>query len=769
MLRVKLIGVLLLSLLILAVAGCGGSGSPDPNPNPDFTRLTAQVLSATGDPLAGLNIRVEGQDTGLVTNATGGFSLPANAFPNGVDAENELSFGKGGFVVGSRELIPSSSDNVTITFGETDPGNTGDNGRVTGSVTNANSGQGLDGVQVTLFSVDGGVFQTTSTGGTYSINDVPAGNWQMAAYYEGFTPAMVFVEVAAGETTDFDLALKQDGVVAPGDGLKVKGILKDSVTGNPIAGAFLSLSADTGYWGIMDGRDLPAPGSDPSAGGTVDGGVGTGVVEPSKGPDGRESSMSMPIWYDPQYQETTTGADGSFEFPNEVVGYSIFVNLSADGYLVGNYYQEIFGQTGNLELSLELTPIQPANISGVVRDGEGNPVEGARVEFIFSGGFGGGPKPLDDIAVPPTANFEDFANAGSEARDNVGAPVPSPEWAQDDASAPGGAPATGGDSAGSGTLDNLLMQRFRHEHENDGRNASDLDGFDGYLAYTTGPDGKYEFNDVPAGSYWVIAGAYRHESTEQEYEAKALPEENNLDIVLEEIPVGTIEGDVVDEETGLPIEDVLVNAVLPTIDPFDYTDASGHFVIENVPVAEGWIVGAYKQGYLTSTETVNVTANGTVTVHLSLQAYVAPAQDMVDIFGTIYDSSDSGTWDEFGNFTGGVGVADADIVFTPLANELGSFYRHVISAGDGKYNTDLVNGADYNLLIQADGFQDLFTRVWPNAEWRQMDFWLAPVNGTPGQGGGNSGGGGTVVDPGFPGGGPDDPPVPPDGDDAIGL
>ncbi|MCC7478396.1 carboxypeptidase regulatory-like domain-containing protein [bacterium] len=768
MLRIKLSGVLLLALLILAAAGCGGSGGPDPNPNPDFTRLTAQVLSASGDPLAGLNIRVEGQDTGLVTNASGGFSLPANAFPNGVDSQNELSFGKGGFVVGSREIVPSSSENLTITFGESDPGNTAENGRVTGSVTSANTGQGLDGVQVTLFSVDGGVFQTSSTGGTYSINDVPAGNWQMAAYLDGYTPAMAFVEIAAGETTDFDLALKQDGVVAPGDGLKVKGILKDSATGQPIAGAFLSLSADTGYYGIMDGRELPVPGTDAANGGTVDGGVGTGVVEPSTGVDGRESSMSMPIWYDPQYQETTTASDGTFEFPNEVVGYSIFVNLSAEGYLVGNYYQDIFGQNGTLELDLELTPIEPADISGVVRDGEGNPVEGALVEFIFSGGFGGGPKPLDDIAVPPMANFEDFAADGTATRENVGAPVPAPDFGND-AAAPGQGPATGGAGGGSSELDNLLMQRFRHEHQNDGRNASDLGSFDGYLSYVTGPDGKYEFTEVPAGSYWVIASAYRHESSEQEYEAAASPAENNLDIVLEEIPVGTIEGDIVDEETGLPIEDVLVNAVLPTIDPFDYTDANGHFVIENVPVADGWIVGAYKAGYLTSTETVNVTENGTVTVQLSLQKYEAPAQDMVDIFGTIYDSSDPGTWDEIGNFTGGSGVGGADIVFTPLANELGSFYRHVVSAGDGKYNTDLVNGADYNLLIQCEGFQDLFTRVWPNAEWRQMDFWLAPIAGTPGQGGGNSGGGGTVIDPGVPVGGPDDPSTPPDGDDAIGL
>jgi len=73
-------------------------------PPDGFTRLTAQVLDGKGQPLAGLNVRVEGQDTGVTTGSDGSFSLPAGAFPNGVNASNEILLGKGGVVIGSETL-----------------------------------------------------------------------------------------------------------------------------------------------------------------------------------------------------------------------------------------------------------------------------------------------------------------------------------------------------------------------------------------------------------------------------------------------------------------------------------------------------------------------------------------------------------------------------------------------------------------------------------------------------------------------------------------
>jgi hypothetical protein len=229
--------------------------------------------------------------------------------------------------------------------------------------------------------------------------------------------------------------------------------------------------------------------------------------------------------------------------------------------------------------------------------------------------------------------------------------------------------------------------------------------------------------------------------------AKAAPEVNELDILLSTIPVGSVEGTVVDEN-GEPVDDALVNAVQPNVDPFTYTDATGHFRIDNIPAGEGWTIGAYKQGYLTSTEIVNITDNGLVTVNLVLTAYEAPDQTLVDVFGTIYDGSSTDNWKEDGSFAGGAGIANADIVFTPVDNTLGSYYRHIVSDGDGKYNTTLIDQGEYNLLIQAADFQDLFTRVWSSSEWRQMDYWLFPVSGGPsgGWGGGWGVPGGVVVD-----------------------
>jgi protocatechuate 3,4-dioxygenase beta subunit len=740
--RIKIGGMLLLLLLALFVASCGGGSSivgPGPGPGPDnFERMTAQVLGADNLPLSGLSIRVEGRDTGLITNSQGAFTLEATDFPNGVDASNELSFGKGGFVVGTQEIVPSSNPNPVIAFEATgDPGSS-ENGSLGGQITDATSGSGLDGVQVTLFSLNGGVFQTESDNGAFDFQDVPAGSWQLAAYLEGYNPAMAFVQVQAGEATTTDIAMKAEGTVGPGDGLKVKGVLRDSVTNQPIAGAFLSMSADTGYWGIpRPGIEPGAPQVDPMPGGDGD----DIAVEPDKG-----SSMSEPFWYDPSYQETTTAADGSFEFENEVVAYSVWINMSAEGYLAGNYSEEVYGETGDTNLELELEPIVPASVSGRVVDENGDPVAGALVEFVFNGWSYGGNKPIDgDIAVPPVVDFEDFGTDSS-----VTSPVPPPTFddgrnntgeAAPGSAAPDSDTAAGG-SGGSGNwsnpADNMMMQRFRFDHQN-GRGTSDVvEGFDGYESVVTGEDGTFEFSDIPAGPYYVFSSAYRHLPYSTEYEAEAAPAENDLEIVLPNIPVGSVEGDVVDEN-GTPIDDALVNAVQPNVDPFTYTDATGHSRIDNIPAGDGWTIGAYKQGYLTSTEIVNISDNGVVNVHLVLTAYEAPEQTLVDVFGTIYDGSASNNWKDDGTFAGGEGIGGADIVFTPVDNTLGSYYRHIVSGSDGKYSTTLIDQGEYNLLIQAEGFQDLFTRVWSSADWRQMDYWLFPISG------GQQGGGGWGV------------------------
>ena len=82
------------------------------------------------------------------------------------------------------------------------------------------------------------------------------------------------------------------------------------------------------------------------------------------------------------------------------------------------------------------------------------------------------------------------------------------------------APAMGGGTGEmeSGTgVDNTLMQRYRFVHQQ--HTTSAAEPFDGYYSATTGADGKVSCEDVPAGTYWVFASAYKHLTCNAEFTA----------------------------------------------------------------------------------------------------------------------------------------------------------------------------------------------------------------------------------------------------------
>jgi len=765
----NLIYLALFVILTAVLAGCGGHSTPITPPD-GFDKLTARLVGGDGQPLVGVSVRVEGHDTGVTTDANGSFSLPASAFPNGADASNQMSFGRGGFVIGTMELVPATDPDPEIKF---DPPNPGTGGEGTGSISghvyeNSADASGnltpLADVEVTLFSIDlGGVYQTTTDAdGAYSFADIAAGHWQMTANLAGYHPEMAMIVLGDGVDLVYDFGLTPEGGIPEGEGIVVRGTLTDSKTSAPIGGAFISCMADTGYMGMPETgvyNDVT----------TMETGPVPGVAG---GSDGTRSSSCMPFMYDPQYQETTTNADGTFEFPNPVVGYSIWMNYYADGYLNGSHYESIDGVENDLDLALTLDPIIPTDISGTIVDENGDPIEGAYVEFIFSMG-GIGPLPMD-MAVPAGMDLEQMAADGTASREDFGTPPP-PSAAGNSPDSYGGwdaamAPAAGGageSDSGSGA-DNTLMQRYRFEHQN--RGASADEPFDGYYSATTGPDGTYTFEDVPAGSYWVFASAYKHLPYNAEFTAVEDPAENVLDIELPNIPVGIVEGTLTDED-GNPVDDALVTCTQPFVDPYTYSDAAGHYRIENVPAGD-WIISAYKEGYLTESKDVSIPEDQVASCDLTLTVYETPQRDTIAVYGTVFNGNDN------------TGIGNASMVFTPTDPTLGSYYRHVFSNDAGEYATDLIasmfdssgfepNSApstEYNLLIQAEGFEDLYTRIYVDANWPSMDYWLWPAGAMNGRGWVPGGGGvvppsGGGTDPGTGGGGGSEPggePMPPD-------
>jgi hypothetical protein len=393
--RLNPAGLMLALLLVLFAASCGGGASvnpgPGPGPNPGFTRMTAVVQDASGKPLPGLGVRVDGQATGVETNTAGQFTLTAADFPNGANALAELTFGKGGIVIGSRDVVPADNPTLNIKFEDPATGGTG-TASVSGMVYDAGSygprpmpmlgapdangnlpvaPQPLDGVEVTLFNAEANaVFQTKSAGGGhYSIDGVSAGTWQIVAQKDNYYPEMGAVNVAAGEAVTYDIAMTSKGTVLPGEGFTVSGVLKDSKTGAPIAGATVNLYADTGYWGIML---PPVPGGpDTKPGDPSTGNSGSGTTTPGGAPmaadvatDPAGPAILPPDYYRPQNMTTTTAADGTFAFAADVTGYSLWLDYHADGYLAGNHYEDITGRTADLSLNLTMDPLIATGVHG---------------------------------------------------------------------------------------------------------------------------------------------------------------------------------------------------------------------------------------------------------------------------------------------------------------------------------------------------------------------------------------------------------------------
>ena len=86
----------------------------------------------------------------------------------------------------------------------------GQSGTIEGTVTDAETGQPLPGVNVVIEEQNIGA--STDADGGYAIQDVPAGTYQVTAQFVGFQSRTQAVEVAAGQTVTVDFALAEETV-----------------------------------------------------------------------------------------------------------------------------------------------------------------------------------------------------------------------------------------------------------------------------------------------------------------------------------------------------------------------------------------------------------------------------------------------------------------------------------------------------------------------------------------------------------------------------
>jgi len=175
---------------------------------------------------------------------------------------------------------------------------------------------------------------------------------------------------------------------------------------------------------------------------------------------------------------------------------------------------------------------------------------------------------------------------------------------------------------------------------------------DGARTVLTDSAGQYSINDVPPGSYQVVASKEGYETVSLTVDV--LSETAAVaDFSLDEIP-GSITGSVSSTKDGSAIAGAAVTDGTRTTT----TDAAGKYTIANVPPGT-YQVTASKSGYYSSSVTVDVVSGGSAVANLALNEIpgtitgsVTSARDGSPIMGvTVTDGTRTTTTDATGKYT----------------------------------------------------------------------------------------------------------------------
>lgn len=207
---------------------------PEPPPSPTTGTVTGKVVDvSTNQPLSGVSIVLQADPSiNTLTDSTGNFSL--SNIPQG---SQKINFSLAGYVGTSAtvNIVAGSIINLgTITLSSNPT-----TGIIKGTVTDAENGQPLSGVTIT---VTGSFSGTTTTGGdgSFIFTDVTPGNVTITASKTDYYSITGTGTVVAGGTLFFNPQLSTTPPQTTTGNLTGK--VFDSSTKTPIQGAIISLS-----------------------------------------------------------------------------------------------------------------------------------------------------------------------------------------------------------------------------------------------------------------------------------------------------------------------------------------------------------------------------------------------------------------------------------------------------------------------------------------------------------------------------------------------
>ncbi len=304
--------------------------------------------------------------------------------------------------------------------------------RITGRVTDADTGAGVPGAMITLRSAfgethlgpaggDGSVQATTAGDGTYALIGVPPGNFELDTHASGYLPeTMRFRKFSEVEHDDgFDFALEPAGIIegrvldGSGNGLGGATVVALEPGTNFVGeSAVRSISAEDGRFVLdpvssgalrllathadaaassvdIEAGDLPLRRVDiRMAAGQIVRGTVSDVDGPVAGASVGLRALRVPgdelLMMRPVLSTRLTDAEGHFEL-RAPVGAGIELRASADGYQGRTARARVGDEPVVLSMQLQ----RGEKLAGIVTAADGRPAVGAHIMVAARGGGSG--------------------------------------------------------------------------------------------------------------------------------------------------------------------------------------------------------------------------------------------------------------------------------------------------------------------------------------------------------------------------------------------
>ena len=209
------------------------------NSSENLGKISGTVTnSETGLSIDQVNITTNPVTNSINTNSSGQYEID-NIKPGNYT----VTAAKEGFVSSSIEVAVSGGLTSTADFLLSPEQEVNNFGTIIGTVKDIATFAPLDQVNITTNPVTSSV--TTDASGSFIIEGLSAGTFELIAEKEGYDSTSLNVNVAIGDTTLADIFMKETDTTAVPTTGEVTGEITDAQTGNPLGGANITTTPAT--------------------------------------------------------------------------------------------------------------------------------------------------------------------------------------------------------------------------------------------------------------------------------------------------------------------------------------------------------------------------------------------------------------------------------------------------------------------------------------------------------------------------------------------